>query len=267
MFVDPWDGLDVRVTTPTMQVFSSTVDAKTRLGLVDPTSGFRFLSMDPEGRAGVMIFRTAALTELFVFEEGQPLEQFTGAHELGLRNLAGAVRSRSSFVAAFVQGPVVSLVRLAGGTVQPLVDFDLGNGGQRGAQLVRSEWGDMGIALEGDDGLFVYPVSEQGELGEPIVTLHGPSAPPACSPEATGYIVDRELAVAPYMETTNERPISASRVRAKMIVGYGKVCIDSLRAEARDLGELTGAAPPAASIPLSIFDADADGRRSRLICE
>lgn len=267
MFADPWDGLSVRRTAPTMQLFSSAADAKTRLGLVDPTSGFRFMSLDPDGRGGVMIFRGSATTEVFVFEEDQPLEYFAGAHALGHRNLAGAVRSRSSFVAAFVQGPVFSLVRLSGGAVQPLVDFNLGGNGQRGVQLVRTHAGDLGVALEGDDGLLVYPVSDQGELGVPIVVSHESNTPPACSPEATGYIIDRELSVAPYVETTTSRTIPVSRMRAKMIVGYGKVCIDSLRAEARDIGELGGTPAPGASISLSVFDADSDGQRSQWVCE
>lgn len=267
MFVDPWDGQKLRSTSPTMQLFQSSTDAKTRLGLVDLTSGFRFLSMDPDGRSGVMIFRNAASTELFVFEEGQPLEHFSGAHDLGHRNLAGAVRARSSFVAAFVQGPVFSLVELSGGSVKPLVEFNLGSSGHRGVSLVRTHWGDLGVALEGDDGLYVYPVSDQGDLGEPLVVRHEAKTPPACSPEATGYIIDRDLAVAPYIETTTSRLVNVGRVRAKMVVGYGKVCIDSLRAEARDLGDLDGAPAPTASIPLSVFDADSDGRRSQLICE
>ena len=267
LFVDPWDGLAVRATAPTQKLFLSAADAKTRLGLADPTSGFRFLSMDPDGRGGVMIFRGAATTELFVFEEGQPIEPFSGAHELGHRNLAGAVRSRASFVASFVHGPTFSLVRLSGGRVHPFVDFNLGTNGQRAVQLVRTQRGDLGIALEGDDALFVYPVSDQGELGRPIVVPHESSTPPGCSPEATGYIIDRELAVAPYMETTTSRAIPVSRVRAQVIVGYGKICINSLRAEARDLGDISGARAPTASIPLSIFDADSDGQRSQLICE
>jgi hypothetical protein len=267
MFVDPWEGLKLRATAPSLQLFQSSTDAKTRLGLVDLTSGFRFLSMDPGGRSGVMIFRNASSTELFVFEEGQPLEQFSGAHELGHRNLAGAVRARSSFVAAFVQGQVFSLVRLAGGAVQPLSEFNLGAGGQRGAQLVRTDGGDLGISIDGDDGLYVYPVSDQGELGDPLVVPHESQTPPACSSEASGYIIDRELAVSPYLETTTSRFINVGRVRAKMIVGYGKSCIDSLRAEARDLGELDGAPAPTASIVLSVFDADSEGRRSQLICE
>lgn len=267
MFVDPWDGLKLRTTAPTPQLFQSSSDAKTRLGLVDLTSGFRFLSMDPGGRSGVMIFRNAATTELFVFEEGQPLEHFSGAHELGHRNLAGAVRARSSFVAAFVQGQVLSLVRLLGGTVQPLSEFNLGPGGQRGAQLVRTHGGDLGISIEGDDGLFIYPVSDQGELGDPLVVRQDAQTSRACGSEATGYIIDRELAVAPYLETTTSRLINVGRVRAQMIVGYGKACIESLRAEARDLGEVDGAPEPTASILLSVFDADSDGRRSQLICK
>lgn len=267
MFVNPWDGLAVRTSAPTLQLFASATDAKSHLGLDDPTSGFRFLSMDPDGRSGVMIFRGAASTDLFAFEEGQPLEHIRGAHELGHRNLAGAVRSRSSFVVAFVQGPVLSLVQLSGGTVHPFADFNLGNQGQRGVQLVRTHRGDLGLALEGDDGLFVYPVSYQGELGEPIFVSHESGTPAACTPEATGFIIDRELAVSPYLETTTSRTISVSRVRAKMIIGYGKICIDSLRAEARDLGELDGAPAPGASILLTVLDADSDGRRSQLVCE
>lgn len=267
LFVDPWDVTKVRSTAPTLQLFSSSLDAKTRLGLVDRSSGFRFLSMDPDGRSGVMLLRGAATTELLAFEEGKPLELFSGAHELGHRNLAGAVQSRSSFVAAFSQGSTFSLVHLSGGAVRPFVDFNLGESGERGVQLVRSDRGDLGIAIEGDSGLFVYPVSDQGELGEPTIVSHGSVTATACAPEARGFIVDRDLTVAPYLESSEGQIVAASRVRAKMVVGYGRSCIQALRAQGRGLTEIAGGAAPGASIPLAILNSDSDGQRTQAVCE
>ncbi len=267
LFVDPWDVTKVRSSAPTLQLFSSSLDAKTRLGLVDRSSGFRFLSMDPDGRAGVMLLRGASTTELIAFEEGKPLELFSGAHELGHRNLAGAVQAHSSFVAAFHQGSTFSLVHLSGGAVQPFADFNLGESGERGIQLVRSVHGDLGIAIEGDSGLFVYPVSPAGDLGQPTIVPHGSVTATPCAPEARGFIVDRDLAVAPYIESSEGESVAVSRVRAKMIVGYGRACIQGLRAQGRGLTEISGSAPASASIPLSILNSDSDGERSQAVCE
>src|SRR5690606_11411825 len=114
----------------------------------------------------------------------------------------------------------------------------LGSSGERGVELVRTRAGDLGVAMDGDEGLFVFPVSDQGELGEPVVTDPTGARPPACPSEASGFIVERELSVAPYVETSEGRLMPVTRLRGRFFVGYGQPCLESVVGYARALTTL-----------------------------
>lgn len=267
LFVDPYRPVRLRKTAPTIQLFSSHLDAQDRLGLVDRISSFRYQALDPDGSSGVMVLRGRSSTELLVFEEGKPLERFEGAAELGLRTIRGVVAARGSLVAAFHQGTTLSLVRLAGGVAEPFLELPLGDTGERGIQLVRTQSGDLGLFMEGDSALFVYPLSDRGEMGEPIVMPHSGAQPPICAPEASGFIVDRELRVTPYLESTSGVLLPINRLRAKLVVGYGRMCIEALRGHARQLSPLVTSRSVSSGVSLAVLDSDAHGRRLELLCE
>src|SRR5690606_1495548 len=266
-FIDPYRPVQVRQTAPTLQLISSHRAAQDRMGLVDRISSFRYGAMDPDGSSGVMVLRGRSSTELLVFEQGKPLERFEGATELGLRTIKGVVRAGGTFVAAFHQGTTLSLVRLIGGAAEPFLDLPLGDIGERGMQLVRTHSGDLGIFIEGDDGLFVFPVSDNGEVGEPVVMPYSGVQPSACPPEATGFIVDRELRVTPYLESTGGALLPVNRLRAKLIVGYGRMCIEGLRGHARQLSTVAASHTVSSGIPLAVLNSDAVGQRLELLCQ
>jgi hypothetical protein len=266
-FVDPYRPVRVRKTAPTMQLFSSHLDAQDRLGLVDRISSFRYGALDADGSSGVLVLRGRSSTELLVFEEGKPLERFLGATELGLRAIKGVAQTRGTFVAAFHQGTTLSVVRLAGGVAEPFLELPVGDTGERGIQLVRTQAGDLGLFMEGDSALFVYPLSDTGELGEPIVIPHSGAQPPVCAPEALGFIVDRELRVTPYLEGTNGVLLPVNRLRAKLIIGYGRMCVEALRGHARELTTSASPTPVSSGVPLAVINSDAAGRRQEFVCQ
>jgi hypothetical protein len=144
----------------------------------------------------------------------------------------------------------------------------LGEVGDRGIELVRTQVGDLGLAMDGDDGLFVYPLAETGELGDPIVIEPPRGRPSACPAEASGFIVNREMQVAPYLEAkASGAPLAVTRLRARYIVGYDPPCLEGIFGVGRTQGNVPAAAPMKDSVPLSILNTDSNGNRLRLTCE
>jgi hypothetical protein len=170
-------------------------------------------------------------------------------------------------VAAFRQGTELSLVRLVSGEIHSIADLPLGDSGDRGVELVRTPGGDLGVAMDGDDGLFVYPLSDGGVLGTPIVVDLVRSRPPACPPEASGYIVNRDLSIAPYLESPEGGLLTVTRLQARYIVGYGQPCLDTMLGYARKVESISRVVPSENGVPLSVLNTDSAGRRLRLWCD
>jgi hypothetical protein len=268
LFVDPFDAAKIHQTAPTEQIFESLVDAQGKMGFLDRITSSSQYSLDPGGREGVMLMGDRSAHFLLAFTEGEPLELYSGVEELGLRNLVNVVSSRGSLVAAFLVGDRLLVMRLTGGTLSQLAELSAGESGEREIALVRTEAGDLGVAMNGDDGVFVYPLSETGELGEAIFAPLFQSRPPVCDPAASGFVVERELKVTPFLESANSgSALSIARMRARYIIGYNPPSLVGLAGFARALESPPPKTPKKESVSLSVINTDADGERLGLLCE
>jgi hypothetical protein len=266
-FVDPWDPAVIRRSAPTGQLFSSFLSAKNALGSLDLARSFPTVAFDPSGSGGVVLLRTQASTDLILFNEGQALALIPGAHEKGLRNLLSAVNANGTWYSAFQKGSRVSIVRLDSQAITEIADLSLGEAGLRFLQLVRTKRGELGISIEGDGGLLVYPLSTKGELGEPLLVPHRSSRPESCAIEASGFIVDRLMSVSPYLEGKEEMPLRVSDVRARWIVGIGKPCLEAMTARSRAEPEGIPGKLEGNTLSLTVLNSDSRGRRSGLTCK
>ncbi|GEM_PF-1390507 len=264
-FIDPWSPEHVRRSSVTAQLFPTSLNAQSTMGLLDRGSSFHQGAMDPGGAGGVLLLKTHDSAGLIAFFESQALERIVGAQEKGLRNLLSAVQARGRWYAAFQSGDLVSIFRLENGGLTLIGRFALGGGG-RNVQLVRTGSGDLGISMEGDAGLFVYPLSVQGALGSPLIVPFQSKRPRACVSEAVGFIVDRAMTISPYLENAQGEILRVNSLRARWIVGHGEPCIDALRGRSRTRVSSTPARAHENSIPLSVLNVESRGNRVELLC-
>ena len=250
-------------------LLSDGAEAQTLLGTTDRTTQTAYTELDPGGEGGVILVRTRQETTLLSFGHKAHVRRYAVPESFGLGTLAGAVFSRERWLIGSVAGRLFRIIELGESGLEELASFPLGETGPREALLTRSTAGDLGIAIDGDLGLLVYPVSKRGELGDALFQTFRGSRPPQCSAEAAGYLVVRELGIAPYVEGSDGE-LDVSRVTMRRVVGFGPECIDALAADAR--GELDpalarpGRAEPG-STPLVITDRTDSGRRVRLSCQ
>lgn len=274
-FIDPYDPARIRETRPTIHVVDDRVQAETLLGVLDRTTSRSELSLTAEAEAGLFFLRTRGEEGLFRFQaDGAlsrvPLEdQRTGA-ELSVSGLAGTVLSEGRWFFAFSEGRssfVVAEARADG--VSVLARLPWGEASARGAALVGTEEGHLGVAIEGDRGLLVYPLSREGELGDPLLVPHSATRPPSCERESRGFLVDREYSLTPYLETPSGRPLSTSGLRALIRVGGAGPCLEGLTARSRSVIEVSEPLPQmtADRVPLTLLSSDSAGNRVRLFCQ
>jgi hypothetical protein len=266
-FVSPFDPEKIRRTAPTGQLFASFADTELAFGALDMSTAFPLIAFDPEGDKGVLLLKTKDSTHLLLFTEGKPLRVIQHFGDQGLRNLLSAVEVDGRWFASFQRGDRLTILRLDTGEAKEIASLSLGESGLRSAQLVRGSADNLGISMEGDLGLVVYPLSHDGELGTPFLVPHQPSRPETCAPEAQGFIVDRGFDISPHLSTVDNAPIAASQVQARWIVGYGKPCLESLRGRVRSEPSLSPTTETKNSLPFSLLNSDSQGRRSTLLCE
>lgn len=274
-FIDPYDPGRVLSTRPTVHVVDDRVEAETLFGVLDRTTSRAELSLAVDGRAGLVFLRTSAQAGLFRFQEDGPLAQIplrdtdTGV-TMTISALAGTVVSDGRWFFGFTEGRshfVVAEARDAG--VSVLARLPWGEASARGARLVSTDQGHLGVSMEGDRGLFVYPLSRQGKLGDALLLPHSAARPPACEPEAGGFLIDREYSLAPYLETPSGRTLSTSAPRALLRVGEGGPCLEGLTARSRSTIEVSETLPrtTANRVPLTLLSSDSGGNRVRLLCQ
>lgn len=271
---------EIFATAPSRGLFSDAVSAKAALGVLDRTTQVVSAEIDPEGESGAVLLRTRQETHLLLFERGSSIERIVVPDHLELHSLSGAVLSRGVWHLGSVRSGEFRLLhveRRAAGAAGPrsgraqlavVAAFPLGETGPREASLVRSQSGELAIAMDGDSGLYLFPVSPAGELGDAIEVPFRGSHPPPCAAEATGYWVVRELGIAPYVEVRDQE-LDVSRVTMRRVVGFGPECIDALAADARsgfDPG-LPSRTRTALGTPLVVTDRVDSGERYRLYCQ
>lgn len=267
-FHSPFTVEDEFESSETADLFLDGAEVQSRLGILDRMTQTAQTELDPGGAGGVMLVRTRQQATLFAFAHQSGVQRFDVPEELGLLSMAGAVLLRGRFYVGQVAGGEFRVLELTDAGPTIVGSFPLGETGPREATLVRSTAFDLGIALDGDLGLFVYPVSRQGELGDALFQPFRGSRPPHCPAVAAGYLVVRELSIAPYVEVQGDE-LDVSRVTMRRIVGFGPECIDALAADARGAFDpvlLRGAGVRPGGTPLAVTDRSETGRRVELSC-
>lgn len=268
VFRSPFDVRAEFESLPESDLFVDSVDAQTRLGTLDRMTQAVQAELDPLGEAGVLLIRTRQQTTLFAFAHRAGIQRIDLPEGSGIGSLSGVVYSRGRFLLGHVSGEEFRIVILREGSAVPLAAFPLGDGGSRDVALTRTASGDLGIALDGDLGLLVYPVSDQGVLGDVLSQPFRGSRPPRCSASATGFFVTDELGISPYIEAFGEE-LDVGRVLLRRVVGFGPECIDAAAADARGALEprlLRAAAAEPGGTPLVLTDRSETGQSALLSC-
>lgn len=281
LFRSPFELSAPRSSAPTPGLFPDAPRAQEALGLLDASSQVVSTEVDLLGRGGVMLVRTRQGATLLAFSEGGAVVRFDVEESLLVRNLAGVVMRSGSWYFGNVLGHRFRLFELSTSGLRLALDLRLGESGARDLQLTQSTSGALGIFAIGDAGLFVYPVSPRGELGDVVFAPHQGSRPPRCAPEAAGYYAVHRLGIAPYVEAGG-RALDLDEIRLRLILGYGSACVDVASAETREpLGPLprgplprgqgrardgTDAQQGASGVPLIVSDHSDGGARVELSC-
>lgn len=243
----------------TRGLFSSRPDAEQALGLLDSTVSYATGFLRPAGTGGVVFVRTREDLRLFAFEQEEPFYPIDTSSEVPTSGLLGVVRRHGAFHLAFSRDSRLEIFRERASSLEPFASFPLEEPTARFVGMVEDERENLALAIDGDSGLFVLPLSDDGELeGQPLVFPHQGYRPPACEDD-TGYLIARDLPVSPQMEGS-EGVLSLLAVRALLRARANGLCLEALSARAR--GPLVGLTHPGApssgvagSVPLSVFGA------------
>ncbi len=237
------------------------------------TSGIAVASaaIDPGGKSGLLLLRSPAQTQLFVFEAGRPPLAVQGAAEAGFAALDDVVQSGDAWYTTHLVGTDLRVYRVRGGRMEVAASLPVGRGGAPRVRLVRSaRGGQLALWVVAESGSVVYPLDlEGGGLGSPVVVPALASRPPACAPEANGYVISEELTVAPLVDLNDlAGDVDVSRVTAELLVGAQRPCVERLSATTRDA---VRSAPSSAksepnAAPLTLTEKRAGGRRWEFLC-
>ncbi len=272
-FLDPYSIETIKKSAPSPDLAANLVAAETLLGTIDRSGSSTVFLLDPGGTHGAVLLRTRSVQTLLTFGEGTPLQSVPivdpkTQQELNIRTPLGVVEANGrTFLAYYSDRDDIAVAELDETGMHRFAAFHVGEVGGRNLSLVRSTRGDLGLSMEGDRGLFVYPLSMQGELGLPIIAPHRSTRPPSCAPEASGFIVERELPLSPYLEAESGQAIRTSGLRAKMIVSQNPACLEAMTARVRSLPPLSPAKKSSGGVPLTLLNSDSAGNRTQLLCE
>ncbi len=270
-FVDPYDVESIKKTRASGHLANTLADAESLLGTLDRASSSTALLLDPDGQRGVLLLRSRGQQTLLSFGQNEPLGSIplkeANGEEIEVRTLVGVAQSFGQTHLAYLTGrDQINVARLNETGFDLVTQMTFGDIGGRNLALVRSTEGALGLSMDGDTGIFVYPLADDGSLGAPIVAPHQSRRPPACAPEASGFIVERELPLSPYLESEQGQAIKTSGLRAKMILGYAPACLEAMSARVRALSPLPPLSNRDQAVPLSVLNTDSAGGRQVLLC-
>ncbi len=279
LFRDPFAGGDVRSSKPTQGLFADALRADEALGRLEPGSSTAAITLSSRGDGGFFLVGGRARVDLFTFSEGEVIERVEGAFELGVRRLLGAARVGGVWYTAYRTRDALSVLRVEAGRLVEFATFPVGGSVSGHVELVAGPGDRAALSIDGDAGLFVYPLDEGGRLGDGVFVPHQGARPKTCGADTPGYTVVRELQVAPYVESDGAA-LDVSRVTARYRIGPGWICLDALSARSRGaLRRATGEAESkpkghvvpllarGPAVPLTVTDFSGQSRVSRLICE
>jgi len=279
VFRDPFAGGEVRSSKPTQGLFADALRADEALGRLEPGSSTAVITLSSRGDGGFFLVGGRARVDLFTFAVGEVVERVEGAFELGVRRLLGAARIGGLWYTAHRTRDALSVLRVEAGRLVEFASFPLGGSVTGHAELVAGPGDRVALSIDGDAGLFVYPLDDGGRLGDAVFASHQGARPKTCSADTPGYTVVRELQVAPDVESEGAA-LDVSRVTARYRIGPGWICLDALSGRSRGpLRRATGEAEskpkgPVApvrvrgpAVPLTVTDFSGQGPVSRLSCE
>lgn len=270
-YLDPFDAHAVHKSQATGHMVGNFAAAEGLLG-VDQGSALGELVLDPDAIHGVVVVRARQRESVFTVKQNQPLAvvplvDTRSGQEIELKTLRGAVYARGHYYLGFTFArDQLAVARLDASGFTLIAVLPVGDAQARFHALVRSTSGDLGVAMEGDAGLFVYPLHVDGHLDGPLIAAHQSRRHAACAPEAFGFIVDWELPLSPYLETLQEEPLKVNGLLARVLVYPQGTCLDSMSARVRAVPPLSRAEPATDSVALVLQNADSNGSRIPLLC-
>lgn len=271
-YLDPYDHGSISKSHATSNLVDSFVAAEAMFG-TDQGSAVTELVLDPDGSHGVVVLRARSGPTLFTVERDQnllrvPVVDSATGQDVDLRSIHGAVYSRGQYFLGLTwQRDRLAVARLDERGFSFIAQFPLGEAAARFHALVRSTDGDLGVAMDGDAGLLVYPLEANGALGPPLVLPDRDRRPENCAPETFGFIVDWEVPLTPHLENLDEDPIKVHGLHQKMLVYPKGACLEAMSARVRAVPHFRPAPAGAQTVPLVLQNADSKGNRLSLTCE
>lgn len=251
---DPFTTSEMR-SLATRGLFSSRTEAEEALGLFDASVSYATGYLSPTGKGGIIFLRSREATRLFAFGQGEPVYEIEHSGRLPTSGLIGVARRSGAHYLAYIQGGRLTLLRERGFAFEPFSAFPLEDIGNRYVGLAEGERENLAIVMDGDTGLFVYPLSERGELeGKPLFFEHQGKRAPTCE-DQSGYTFVRDFSVSPLIEGPGGAlPLLA--VRARFRASSRGLCLDALSARARSSlkdSRAKARSNGGSSLPLSVF--------------
>lgn len=235
------------------------------------------LTLDSSGRAGVLAITARGSTDLFAIEEGRPPQLLVNASRQGIGAVTSAVRIASTYyVSAYEEGRTFRVFALEGGKARLVGQYpDAALGRTINPLLVRGTRGDaLGIWGRGP-GWYLFPIdTRNGAIDSPIeITARQlSSAPPPCSPDEEGYLLEGPLGIDPYVEFTHSEGLAARAFEGRFVASTARICVSELAGRAEGAIEPTPASKrpsarlPLLSLPLVLTDRSSGGRRWAFRC-
>jgi hypothetical protein len=230
------------------------------------------LSLDPSERAGVLRITTTGTTELHFIEEGAAT---TSVGNTAFGPISGVVKVQKTWYFGTQEGNRFHVYRVRNGSVEDFADFPIGD--PVAPMLSRNTRATaLALVLRAPAGTWhIYPLSEHGEAGEPIVLTREMlnTEWPRCDDDALGYYVLGSLPLSRFTPNDGAEVLSfeavpsewkAEAVTARTIVSSTSQCVEALAARLASNQEAiapqSSPPPKSGSIPLTLTDRLSDVR-------
>lgn len=258
-YVDPFDSVGLKSSRATRGLYGTALEVEEAWGLLDPSTSFAYSFLEPSGDAGVLLLRNPGGERVLAFEKGGAVRPLRLSPSLSARTFAGVVRKDGEFWVAYRDGLNLVVLRSEADRLDLAFTLPLHHFEQLSFELVEDTRAELGVKVEGEDGTFLYPLSVQGVVGEPLVLPHQGSRPPTCRGEEMGFRYVEELSIAPYVGSSGH-PLEVARTSARYVAGEHGLCLDALSARARGVLSLASGFEETRSVlgdvPLIIMSED-----------
>jgi hypothetical protein len=281
-----WASAVTRTPWPDMVTAAQVFGQDLGMGMASGWS----LTLEPSGRAGVLVINSRGTVELFLVEEGRSIIPIEDAAKWGLVSTSGAVRLGSTwYVGSLLGGSSFRIFKIDGNRIDLFGEYPLRGshrgGSQLGASVVRSRRGDaLAIWVEAKKtratatSWYLYPVDLESGLADEPMEIDGASlarTPRVCGSDADGWLIEGEPPILPHLDFGGGADsVRARKVEARMLASEYGTCIESLAVQAEtdipeklraaDFGQW--AAGGRTSVELAVSDRSRLGRRWGFRC-